>query len=187
MLAAYVAYREASPVAPRPLPIREVTRPGPLPVRETAPPEPLPARDPGVQTPRPPLGDLPPEQPLPENGDGVFRFDRIETTSSLCIVPKPGPWHIVVKVENRTDRQLACWFMIRAGQSAETAIPPGTYRLKLAYGKRWYGEKHLFGPDASYSAIVNEIDIPANTSQTLHLTPTAAGTLRENRIGPRDF
>jgi hypothetical protein len=59
--------------------------------------------------------------------------------------------------------------------------------LKLAYGQRWYGEKHLFGPDASYSAIVNEIDIPANTAQTLHLTPTATGTLRENRIGPGDF
>jgi hypothetical protein len=92
-----------------------------------------------------------------------------------------------VKVEDRKDGQLVCWFMIRAGQSAETSIPPGTYRLKLAYGKRWFGEKHLFGPDASYSVIVNEIDIPANTTQTLHLTPTATGTLRENRIGSGDF
>jgi hypothetical protein len=130
---------------------------------------------------------LPPEQPLPKNGDGVFRFDRLETTSTLRIVPRSGQSHIVVKVENRKDGQLVCWFMIREGQSAETPIPRGAYRLKFAYGKRWYGEKHLFGPDASYSAIVNEINIPANTVQTLNLTPSPGGILRENKIGPGDF
>jgi len=117
----------------------------------------------------------------------VFRFKRYETTSALRIVPRLQQFHVIVKVENRKDARLVCWFLIREGQSAETPIPPGTYRLKFAYGKQWYGEKHLFGPDASYSAIANEISIAANTVQTLDLKPTPTGTLRENKIGPEDF
>jgi hypothetical protein len=188
-LAGYLAYRQLTSMPPMLLPKKEVIPPRPLPKREVVPPKPLPTRDAGVQALLHPLGDLPPEQPLPRNGDGVFRFGRLEgtTSSGLRIVPRPAQLHIVVKVENWKNGKLVCWFMIREGKSAEIPIPPGTYRVKFAYGKRWYGEKHLFGPDASYSAIVNEIKIPANTVETLNLTPSPTGTFRENKIGPEDF
>jgi hypothetical protein len=175
------------PAQPKPLPVRQIIPPRPLPVREPAQPKPLPAKEAGAPESKQTVEDLPPEKPLPKNGDGVFRFKRYATTSALRIVPRSEQYHIIVKVENSKDGQLICWFLIRDGQAAETPIPPGTYRLKFAYGKRWYGEKHLFGPDASYSAIVNEITIPANTIQTLDLTPLPNGTLRENKIGPEDF
>jgi len=151
------------------------------------PPKPLPLRESCVQDPNRPVWNPPPEEALPDNGDGVFRFDRSESRSKLRIVPRSESGHIVVKVEDWNDSQLVCWFLIREGQSAETPIPPGTYRLKFACGKRWYGKKHLFGPEASYSAIANEISIPANTDLTLHLTPRMTGTFRENRIGSADF
>jgi len=154
-----------------------------------APPKPLPIREGGVLETSRPIWNLPPEEPLPDNGDGVFRFNRSKTISKLRIVPRSEQGHIVVKVENWNDSQLVCWFLIRKGQSAETPISPGTYRLKFACGRRWYGEKHLFGrgPDASYSAIANEISIPANSHYTIELTPNVTGTLREKNLGSEDF
>ena len=161
--------------------------PKPLPSREVVPPKPLLSRESNVQEPRRPVWNPPPEESLPDNGDGVSRFNRAETTSKIRIVPRSEQGHIVVKVENWDDPELVCWFLIRAGQSAETSIPPGTYRLKFACGNRWYGEKHLFGPNASYFAIVNEIRVPANTVYTLNLAPSVTGRLREYTIGSTDF
>jgi hypothetical protein len=185
-------------VPPKPLPARDSAPPKPLPAHESGPPKPLPARE--AVSPRPLSGEAggvsdpglasqsaPPEQPLPESGEGVFRFDRAQASGKLRVVPKAGQGPMVVKVVNADDARLVCWFLIRAGESAETAIPAGSYRLKFAGGKQWYGEKHLFGPKAYYSAIVKAISIPADTSYTLSLTPSPTGTLRENRIGPSDF
>jgi hypothetical protein len=33
-----------------------------------------------------------------------------------------------------------------AGQTYETKVPLGSYVLRYASGKEWYGQKHLFGP-----------------------------------------
>jgi hypothetical protein len=117
----------------------------------------------------------------------MFEFDRANATSKLGVEPRRTQGPMVVKIERADDTQLVCWFFIRSGESAETAIPAGSYRLKFASGKTWYGEKHLFGAEAEYSAIAKVISIPADTRYTLRLTPSAAGTLTENRIGPKDF
>jgi hypothetical protein len=171
-------YRDALEAPPRPLPHREVIPPKPLPPRD--------ARESERERPDP---ITLPEEPLPENGDGVFRFDWAGATSKLRVVPRSQQGPMIVKVEEGrdADAQLVCWFLVRAGESAEIAIPPGSYHLRFASGKRWYGEEHLFGPQAVYSALANPLVIPADTVYTLHLTPSRAGTLRELRIGPNDF
>jgi hypothetical protein len=164
-----------------------LARPNPLPRREIVPPKPLPPRKTSAAEPDRPAWNLPPEQPFPDNGDGVFRFKRATTTSRIRIVPRPGQQHMVVKIEKWDDPQLVCWFLIRSGLSAETSIPPGSYRLKFACGQRWYGEKDLFGPEGRYLAIDNEIRIPVNTVYTLNMTPTVNGQIRDFTIGARDF
>ena len=40
---------------------------------------------------------------------------------------------------------------IRGGESFETHVPLGTYEIKYASGRVWYGTHHLFGPDTAYS------------------------------------
>ena len=59
--------------------------------------------------------------------------------------------------------------------------------MKLAGGKKWYGEQHLFGPGASYSSVEQPIHIPDNTNLNISLVPSLGGTLRERRIGAGDF
>jgi hypothetical protein len=166
---------------------RRLLMPNPLPNRDVAAPNPLPSREPHDQESARKASDLPPEQPLPDNGDGVFEFERAETTSRIKIVPRPKHETMVVKIERWEDNQLVCWFLIQAGESAETSIPAGSYRLKFASGRKWYGEHHLFGPSATYFAVANPINIPAKTNYTLNLTPSPSGIIREYTIGPRDF
>lgn len=60
---------------------------------------------------------------------------------------------------------------------------PGQYIIKLATGKKWYGDRHLFGANASYSKIDKVITIPENTRYTIDLTPSLFGTLKEKKIG----
>lgn len=151
------------------------------------PPQPLPGEEASLPKPKRPIWNLPPEQPLPNNGHGVLRFLQITADSKLHICPRGEQGHVVLKVEGADDARLVCWIFIRQGQSAETPIPSGSYRLKLACGKRWYGEEHLFGPGASYSAITTEIKIPTRTAYTIDLHPSKAGTLRETTLRAEKF
>ena len=108
-------------------------------------------------------------------------------TSKLKIVPRSEQGHVVVKVEGASDSSLICWFFIQEGQSAEVSIPAGAYRLKLAFGKQWYGENHLFGPNGFYSAIADEINIPVHTDYTIDLHPSREGTLKEKKLSSWEF
>ena len=120
---------------------------------------------------------------FPENGQGVYNFDRKSASSILKIIPPSGAENMVIKLEDKISRKRICWFLILKGHSYETPIPPGQYIIKLATGKKWYGDRHLFGANASYSKIDKVITIPENTHYTIDLTPSLFGTLKEKKIG----
>ncbi|CCH96682.1 MAG: tetratricopeptide repeat protein [Microcystis sp. M53603_WE2] len=120
---------------------------------------------------------------FPENGQGVYNFDRKSASSILKIIPPSGAENMVIKLEDKISRKRICWFLILKGHSYETPIPPGQYIIKLATGKKWYGDRHLFGANASYSKIDKVITIPENTHYTIALTPSLLGTLKEKKIG----
>jgi hypothetical protein len=133
------------------------------------------------------IWNAPPEQPMPNTGHGRFNFDRASADSRIRIRPRRELGNVVVKVENFDDRQTACWFFIRRGDMGETVIPAGRYRLKLASGEKWYGEQHLFGPEASYRAVDDPVQIAARVDLTIDLEPTKKGTLHEADLRAEDF
>lgn len=77
---------------------------------------------------------------------------------------------------------------IRAGQSAETLVPLGTYRIRYATGETWYGEDFLFGPQTSYSEADQSFRFMDEGYQysgyTLELFLQRHGNLSTNRITP---
>lgn len=129
----------------------------------------------------------PQELPLPDNGHGVYNFDKNAASSYLEIIPSKGEKHLVVKVENANTGETVCWFLILKGQSYKTKIPPGKYRFKLASGIKWYGDKLLFGSSATYSKITETIEIPEMTIYSVSLIPQIFGDLNEKPISARDF
>src|SRR5262245_54457331 len=62
------------------------------------PPAPLPARGESAAGMEQPVWNPPPEETPPDNGDGVFRFDRLTANSKLRIIPRGEQRNVVVKV-----------------------------------------------------------------------------------------
>lgn len=94
---------------------------------------------------------------------------------------------VIVKLRKTGSQKIVCWFLIRKGQSHQTRIPVGQYQITLASGGAWYGEKYLFGTNASYSAINQPITIPKRTHVTISMTPSPQGTINEHAIAADEF
>ena len=152
------------------------------------PPKPLPMEQPGSPVETGKTKETLPELPLPENGYGKFFFKKSKTSSKLKFVPQAGTQdNMIVKLEDWETGKVVCWFFVKEGKTFETPIPEGNYRFKIATGKNWYGEEHLFGREASYSSISNNVKIPTRTIYTLNLTPSVGGTLKDEEIEAANF
>ena len=55
-----------------------------------------------------------------------------------------------IKLVNVQSGSEELFIYLSSGQTFETVVPIGTYRVKVATGDAWYGETLLFGPSTSY-------------------------------------
>jgi hypothetical protein len=117
---------------PRPAPVIASSNPMPA----VAIPAPLP----------PPIVE--PVRDLPQNGY-VARFQERPEVAPFTVIAAPEGHH-VVKLEEAETGVAVLMMFVHAGQTAQTKIPLGNYRLKYATGTTWFGEQHLFGPGTSY-------------------------------------
>lgn len=102
------------------------------------------------------------EQPLPMSG--VLQrflprryFDSPGGLPGLKITAPPE-LNYVVKLTNWDSGAPVMTIFVRAGEIAEASVPFGTYRIRMAAGKTWYGEKVRFGPDTRYTQVDTSAD-----------------------------
>ena len=73
----------------------------------------------------------------------------------------------------------------------EVDVPLGTYTVKYASGGKWYGYKHLFGPNASYSKAATPFNFYASGSKylgnTITLYTVPGGNLHMGKIDADEF
>ncbi len=128
-----------------------------------------------------------PIQPLPANG-AVQRYGGGRALAPLEIRTRGYDRHYFVKVTDWTTGAPVLTMFIRAGQSAETLVPLGTYRIRYATGETWYGEDFLFGPQTSYSEADQSFRFVDEGYQysgyTLELFLQQDGNLSTSRIAP---
>ena len=55
-----------------------------------------------------------------------------------------GSDYYIKLVEVKTNRDAVAIYVV-GGKDLEVLVPPGSYKMKYAYGKIWRGEQHLFG------------------------------------------
>jgi len=136
-----------------------------------------------------------PAEPLPVTG--LWHYENplhaVQAQSEQLpqlVVTASSDLNYLVKLEKQTGEPLVSVF-VRAGETAEIAIPFGVYRIKLAAGHRWYGEHARFGPDTSYSVIdgLSEFKLEGSTlvGKRLELTPVRNGNLHKTRIVAEQF
>lgn len=92
--------------------------------------------------------ESPPQLPIPNNGILGKSFD--DGLSPLRISTRDKEQnHFIKIVENGTSKEILKAFL-RGGQTLEFDVPLGSYIIKYATGKKWYGERFLFGPYTAF-------------------------------------
>jgi hypothetical protein len=131
-----------------------------------------------------------PVQPLPQTGDNTATFGNGVAPLNIKTSPTGG-YHYFVKIVNAgTNQELGSYF-IRSGGILDIQAPLGTYEIKYATGKQWYGTAYLFGPETSYSKADSKFTFSFDGYQysgyTVELIMQQNGNLRTSGIQPSQW
>ena len=125
-------------------------------------------------------------QPLPENGALTVGNGY---AVALTIVNPDSVDSVYLKLYDKDGFTVGKIF-IRAGQKATIKMNADTYSMKAGYGTEWYGEVDLFGPDGSYSQLLNGSDstflLESGYTYTLTLGGVSDGNVGSRSIGGAD-
>lgn len=131
-----------------------------------------------------------PIQPLPQTGYSTSSF--YDGVAPLAIkTSSNGGYHYFVKIVNVDSHQEMGSYFIRSGEVLEMKIPLGTYEVKYASGKQWYGTGFLFGPETRYSKADSlftfSFDGYEYSGYTIELIMQRNGNLRTSGIQPNQW
>ena len=97
---------------------------------------------------------------------------------------------LVKLVDTRTRKDVMTIF-VRGGTTVEVEVPLGVFEVRYAYGEKWYGHKHLFGPDTVYSKADTTFDFSSDgnrvTGYTITLYGVKDGNLQTSKISAEEF
>lgn len=146
---------------------------------EEAVPEPTPPED----------GFDEPQLPLPGNGE-VRRFTQERATAPFEIKSSGGT-NYLVKLEDANSGLDVLDVFVRGGSIVEVSVPLGTYVVKYAAGKNWYGYEHYFRPNTAYSKADTTFRFRVDGNQfrgyTITLYPVVGGNLSTSSIRANEF
>lgn len=128
--------------------------------------------------------------PLPPNAETQF-LSNAERIAPLRIVTKGDAVHYFVKLSDWATGAPVLTIFVRAGQTAETDVPLGSYRLKYAAGETWLGVDKLFGEATIYSQADKRFDFAREGNQvsgyTVELILQTGGNLSTRRISKSEW
>lgn len=120
----------------------------------------------------------------------ITRLSTAEPVAPLEIRSSPGTYFLV-KLTDLSTHDTVLTVFIHGGQTATFDVPLGTYEIKYASGLHWYGSKHLFGPETTYSKADSSFEFKNLGYQisgyTITLYEVANGNLSTSPIFSNDF
>jgi hypothetical protein len=131
-----------------------------------------------------------PEQSLPANGHVRPPVNASETAPFRILTTGNGT-HYFLKLEESGTGRAALTVFVRSGHQVDMRVPFGTYVVKYASGQKWYGYKHLFGPDTAYTKADSTFAFRREGNQikgfSITLYTVEGGNLSTLPIKPNDF
>jgi len=129
---------------------------------------------------------VPDEVPFPPNASSRYltQIPADQFTAELVVLaPQDSEMYNVIKVERAAGSEPIVVVYIEPGRQVRMFLPPTKYRIKLARGKTWLGDKDLFGKEtrAFRTSIVDlspRRDGAPPASTTLALQGFVDGTTR---------
>lgn len=91
----------------------------------------------------------------PYDNNSVYSSDK--KANNILIIDVNGDADHVVQVFNFETKKVYTMLYIGKGKMARILLPSGTYKIKCAVGKRWFGEEQLFGSKTYYYQLDEEI------------------------------
>lgn len=133
-----------------------------------------------------------PAQALPTSGVKSTTYSKINAIAPFEIITKSGSdYHFYIKLYNWNTDRLAATVFVRAGDRVEFDVPVGSYELKYATGKTWYGLEHLFGPDTGYLRADEMFNFTRSGDRvagwSVELYRQVGGNLETERISEDEF
>lgn len=97
----------------------------------------------------------------------------------------------LVKLVYAHSRHDVMTIFVRGGTTVEVEVPLGVFEVRYAYGEKWYGYNHLFGPDTVYSKAETTFDFSSDgnrvTGYTITLYGVRDGNLQTSKISAEEF
>ena len=131
-----------------------------------------------------------PVQSLPRNG-AVFRLSSGDFIAPLRVTTPSSDEHYFVKVVDYDSNTPIAAIFIRAGMTAEMRVPVGSFAIKYATGKNWYGKKYLFGPKTAFFRCDEKFNFYIHGDKVrgsrIELIKQRDGNLRSSNISEEEF
>ena len=139
-----------------------------------------------------------PVLPLPAPGAMALHYSTLDalgrgvTLAPLEIATRHSDGrHYYVKVVDCSTGRTVLSAFVRGGERCRVEVPLGSYEIKYAAGRHWYGERHHFGPDTAYAKAAQPFHFIVEDGYvrgyTIELLLRPQGTLRTTTIRAEDF
>jgi hypothetical protein len=128
--------------------------------------------------------------PVHQNPGIIFNNTGRRLLAPFEILTKPGQDYYIKLVELPRDLD-AVGIYVSGGKRVDILVPLGSYELRYAVGKTWYGIDNLFGPETVRIKAVDRFDFTKDrggySGFTVELILQVGGNLRTTEIGPDEF
>ena len=129
------------------------------------------------------------EQTLPYSGS-IRTWENAECVAPFKIEASQG-CHYLLKLVNAYSGAPIMTVFVRSGATVAIEVPLGTYEVRYASGKTWYGYEYLFGPETLYSKADRTFTFEIFGNQVngvaITLYRVAHGNLHTSKIEPTEF
>ena len=129
-------------------------------------------------------------QPLPKSGV-IHNYTGKPAIAPFKIITQDNDENYYIKLVNPYTDKTEIVIFLSGGETKEMNIPIGTYKIKRAAGKTWYGEKYLFGHNSTYVASDELLTFNISGSyvegHTLTLYKVADGNFSSKEISAEEF
>lgn len=128
-------------------------------------------------------------RPLPPTG--IYSDTYMDRVAPFEVITSQDGNHYFIKLEDYYTDRTVMTFFIREGGSIDTTVPLGTYTIKYAIGKDWYGEEKLYGADTKYYKTDEVFEFTESydgiSGWTIELISQTGGNLSTDRINENDW
>ncbi|RVT38665.1 hypothetical protein [Sphingobium algorifonticola] len=124
------------------------------------------------------LPDTRPARAFPESGSvTISPFVSPKSASARLTVITSNANAVVQLFEPDSGRHILSLY-VRKNERTTTAVPPGTYRMKIIEGQRWHGPTEFFGSSTTYETITELMSFSRLEGNGIDLNRRPDGNLR---------